>query len=222
MSAHQDRSRSGCSLVSVRSSEVSSRCRPSESRVDAVVENGEALFLEIEPGLDQRARGETLERRRAPDVERVSQGRPGARPVVSAECVAAPRRGGAEDLQVELFGVDLERVAASPCDDALTASVGCGNGAAQARDVDRDGVACRRWWEFPDRMHEGVPRDRASPVKHQRGHDRPGVLPAEPHRPSVADDLDRPEHPKLHRNPFAAFPQRRSMHRSAQSHQSPR
>ena len=61
-----------------------------ESCIDAVVEDGEALLLEVEPCFEQRARGEARERRRAPQVERIPEGHPRGRPVLRRHLVTAP------------------------------------------------------------------------------------------------------------------------------------
>jgi len=119
---------------------------------------------------------------------------------------ATPGRKAAVALQIELVGVDLEGVARVARHDRPPAPVDALDRRAKPRDVDRNGMGRRRRRTLPHSVDERVRGHRPAVAEHQGGQNRTRLLAAQPDRPGVTDDLDRSEHPKIHRNPLPPSP----------------
>ena len=178
-----------------------------QTGLHAVFDRRETLVLELDTGLGQRAGRQARERRGlAPHVERVPERLPRGSPIGCRRCRTTPGRKAAVALQIELVGVDLEGVARVARHDRPPAPVDALDRRAKPRDVDRNGMGRRRRRTLPHSVDERVRRHRPAVAEHQGGQNRTRLLAAQPDRPGVTDDLDRSEHPKIHRNPLPPSP----------------
>ena len=149
----------------------------------------------------------------APHVERVPERLPRGSPIGCRRCRTTPRRKAAVALQIELVGVDLERVARVARHDRPPAPVDALDRRAKPRDVDRNGMAPPSPEDAPTQRRRARPwtpsgRGGASGRPEPHAPSRRPAGPARRHRRPRS--VRAPENPP---QPLAAVACGRSMHR---------